>query len=406
MKPEKIVKYLIVCLIFILIVDPGDLIFHLKTPLFFIIFLGWIADKLITKRLVAFNRDILYVIGLFLLIPVLGLISGIFQQSIEDTSIASGFVKSFSIITLLIIVIDYGMVTDKYLNWLCLIIPIIIIPTYLISLFDITWFNKIYHYLNFEKDVAKFAIRTYFGYTVLMFFYKTSPLLVFPLSYFLFNYFKTKNTSDLLLSMVFLLTLFLSGTRANILAATLVFLYRFFSHQIMKPNKLPLLVYSIVFCVFTYIFLSSLTLGQSETSANVKSGHITSYFILFKQKPEILIWGQGLGSRFYTSGVDEYASQTELTYFELVRTWGVPVTIFILGLILYPFTFLYNNKMDESCKYAIVAYFAYLIIVGTNPLLISSTGLLVIITMYSFFNKLRRDIAHTVTENSYEFTSK
>ncbi len=389
MKPEKIVQFLLACLIFILIADPGDLIFHLKTPLFFLIFLGWITDKIITRKFIAFNRDIILIITLFLMVPVLGLISGIFQQSIEDTAIASGFVKSFAIIILLLIVIDYGIITDKYLNWLCLIIPIIIIPTYIISLIDLTWFNKIYHYLNFEKDVAKFAIRTYFGYTVLMFFYKTSPLLVFPLSYFLYNYFKQGKISDLLLSAVFMLTLFLSGTRANLLAGTFVFLYRFFSYQINKPNKLPLLVYTIILGVLGFIFISSLNFEQKETSEVTKSGHLLSYIDLFSKNPEILIWGQGLGSTFYSKGFNDYTSQTELTYFDLIRIWGIPVTLLILALILYPFFYLYNKRMDEKYKYAIIAYFSYLIIVGTNPLLISSTGLLVIITMYSFFNAFR-----------------
>jgi len=383
---RSVVIFFFVILIFILIVDPGDLIFQLKTPLFVLIFITWFIDKIKSGFPIKYSKDILIVIAVFLLVPIYGLCSGFIQNSIDDRTFAIAFLKSFSVIVLLFIVVDYELVLDKYLNPLCIIIPLIIIPVYFLSITNTALFSKIYQYLNFEKDVAKFGIRNFYGVTVLMFFYRTSPLLVFPLSYYLTIYLNKRKFSSLILVLFFSFTLMLSGTRANLLAALLVFAYNYLSHQFKKVNKLPLILTLMAFIVGLYFLISSLNFDQKETSAEVKSGHVNSYIELFKTKPGILVWGQGLGSKFYSSGYDDQVSQTELTYFELLRVFGIPVTLLLLLFMIYPLVYLYGKKKISVPKYPIIAYIAYLFIVGTNPLLVSSTGMLVIITMYSFAN--------------------
>src|SRR5438045_2503209 len=93
----KLNKILFSILILILLIDPSDLIFHLKTPFFFLVIFLWIGDKILNKRKIKFNREINIIVCIFLLIPVIGLISGIVQNKIADFNFAIGIIKSFSI---------------------------------------------------------------------------------------------------------------------------------------------------------------------------------------------------------------------------------------------------------------------------------------------------------------------
>jgi hypothetical protein len=75
---------------------------------------------------------------------------------------------------------------------------------------------------------------------------------------------------------------------------------------------------------------------------------------------------------------------------ELIRNYGV-MSLLIYYVLLRPFFSLakYVNK-DESVIVFILSYIIYLIVAGTNPLLFSSTGMLVVITMYSYVGQVKR----------------
>ena len=68
---------------------------------------------------------------------------------------------------------------------------------------------------------------------------------------------------------------------------------------------------------------------------------------------------------------------------ELWRNFGV-FAFFIIYTFLYPLVSLCRAalKNDEALVLAIT-YIVYLVIAGTNPLLLSSTGMLVLLTMFS-----------------------
>jgi len=378
---KSAVKFTICVLVFVLIVDPGDLIFHLKVPLFIAILLIWAALK--CKNLVRIDRDILAISLGFILIPLLGIISAVIQDNLSDQVAAVGFFKSFIIITLLVVIIDMKIALDKYLIRFCILIPLIIIPIYICISIDPNSILTVYHYLN-AKDVAKFSSRDFYGYKVIMLYYRTSPLLVFPLAYYCNAFFNgNKRVFNFVMAGLFLFTLILSGTRANMLSGVVVVTYLLFNHLMMKRNKTPLVIAFTVVGIAILVFFQTLSFEKADQSSAIKSGHFDSYILLFIDHPQYLIWGEGLGSTFYTSGNRTFVSQTELTYLDVVRWFGIPLALAMFFLLLYPVIYLSLNKKVGDSKYLIAAYFGYLFIAGTNPLLMSSTGMLAIITMYS-----------------------
>ncbi|MFD2864950.1 O-antigen polymerase [Mucilaginibacter antarcticus] len=383
---KVVVNFLFKLLVFIIIIDPADLLFHLKTPVFLAVVFVWLISKLWSKIYVV--NDVYFLILVFLIIPLISIASGLIQNNLTDIGFAIGFFKSAIFIGLLIIIYDMNIPIQKYLIRYSILISVITISIYLIFLNKPQLFGAIYRFV-LDKNIAIFSIRNYYGLTVFMLFYKTAPLLVFALAHYCQKFINDKNRmTSLVLAFVFLFTLLLSGTRANIVTASCLFIYFVLKYYYRKPNKIGFSVTILIIVCSLFLFIQSLSFGQQDKSSEIKSGHFNSYIKLFNENPQYLIWGEGLGSKFYSTGLNSLISQTELTYLDLIRFFGIPLFLLFLFIIIYPAIYLYvSKKINAENEHAVVAYFGYLFIAGTNPLLISSTGMLVILVMYSLIKK-------------------
>lgn len=365
-------------------IDPSDRIFHLKMPLFLLVFLIWT----LTRRQMRYRKDIILMIAGLFLISTIGFLSAILQNSDIDYVFALGFFKSLSFLFLLLVIIDLDIQPDIILNKYSFLIPLATIPIYIITVSYPVLFILIYDFLVLNKDVAMISNRNFYGYELTMVYYKTSAILVFPLSYYCNRLLEGKKSfNSLFLVMLFFSSLIMSGTRANIVAGTVILIYYLYKYLKSKKNIVYWILAVLTFsCVLTS-FILSLSFSNADESSDVKSGHYSSFLKTISDHFEYLIWGQGLGSKFYTSGSDAFAAQTELTYLDLVRFFGLPLACLFFALVIYPIVFLSMNKrINNRNSYAIIAFMTYLFIAGTNPLLVSSTGMLILIVMYSFLN--------------------
>jgi hypothetical protein len=144
-----------------------------------------------------------------------------------------------------------GIEADIELNKYSILIPLLTVPFYIISFYNPIVFSVIYDYVVIDKQVGLFAERNFYGYNLLSVYYKTSPILVFPLSFFCDKLIYGKNKfSSMLLVSTFFLSLIISGTRANIVSATIILLYYFYLFLKKKKNAL----YS-VFAMASFFFL-------------------------------------------------------------------------------------------------------------------------------------------------------
>ena len=133
-----------------------------------------------------------------------------------------------------------------------------------------------------------------------------------------------------------------------------------------------------------------LLMEEDEPSNLVKYAHLASYKELFNENPLYLLLGQGPATEFYSIGFRKMTLKTEWTYLELLRNYGM-LCLPILYVILRPLFELIklSFKYDSALTIA-AAYIIYLVIAGTNPLLLSSTGMLVILSAYSFLEHLKK----------------
>jgi hypothetical protein len=142
------------------------------------------------------------------------------------------------------------------------------------------------------------------------------------------------------------------------------------------------------FFLFLILMMGALSLtvkmlSEKEDSVEMKGGHLNSMLELFQKNPSILLLGEGAGSLYYSKGVGENIAISELTYIELIRMYGIFGGGFILLLYFFPVLYLFQIKSEES--HAIGwGYLAYLFIGGTNPLLVSSTGIILLAAVYSY----------------------
>ena len=124
-----------------------------------------------------------------------------------------------------------------------------------------------------------------------------------------------------------------------------------------------------------------------EASNAIKYAHLTSYSILFESHPEYVLFGQGPGSIFYSAGFGRWTTLTEWTYIELIRNYGLFSLVF-MTVVLIPVYKLLKQHRNAQAFGIFGAYMGFLFIAGTNPLLVSSTGMIVILSAYSYVHQL------------------
>jgi hypothetical protein len=294
-------------------------------------------------------------------------------------------------LSLIVIISDLFIRLDKILIVVSFILPVLILICYYLILTNPDYFNTVVlPYLAEDKGTAALAIRYYYGFQLFMIFFKTSPLLVFPLGYFSHKLMNgRKKLFHFLVVAVLLFSLFLTGTRANILAGFLVFVFILLYNLALKKNKLPIIISTMSLVLVLGLFLVNASFDERDPSQQIKSQHVESYQKTFEADPLYLLIGQGLGSEFYTKGFEARAPHTELTYIDIVRMFGLPLGITFLAIIFYPLFYLLKFlKGNREVAYLVITYGAYLFIAGTNPLLISSTGILAILFILSAINKV------------------
>lgn len=383
---RRVIIRLFALLVVVLVVDPGDLIFHMKMPIFMLIWATWLILR--TDSSAYGRRDLILVSLSFLAISIYGILAAVLQNNFVNDEFAFGFIKSISIFSLIFIIYDLRIDVFSIVSKWALIICGITLPIYIVITFFPALLSPIYNYV-IAKDVAKIGYRAFYGVEIVMIYYRTSPLLVFSLCFFLDKYLQYKKIKFIPIAGIVFFTLFLTGTRANILMALII--AAFYFYRIYSKHFFAKIIYILGLLYAAVTFFSQLNFDVKDESSDVKGDHFNSYLELFDKNPNYLIHGQGLGSEFYSRGSAKMLPQTELTYLDLLRTFGFPVTILFLILLLYPIMYLFKNGYWQIYSSAIVAYLAYLFIAGTNPLLISSTGMIAVLVAYSFLKSKKNE---------------
>lgn len=378
-SPFSVIRPLLllgVCLLtFVALVDPADQIFHVKVPAFAFVVLMFLLHRGLNGRYLS-SAGMAALLSVAVLIPLLWSIPEIAHPGVHNPDAVFGTVKAFLFLFLLPVALLEDLDLSSLLirmNWIIAALTFAMIGT---SFFLPALFEILYGFSVEKHNAIITTSRDMLGVGVGMFYYKTSPLVLFSFSYYFSRaiFPGPRRLAALLAVIVFGATLLFSGARANFLCAVFVasilLMFAFARRAGWAIAFLFILAGTTAFAMTVVVKLAN----PAEASNTIKLLHVQSYEREFTDHPSSLLWGEGADTSFYSEGFRDWATDTELSYLELVRVYGVPITLAFLVCLALPLKSLFRTRRYDL----LLAYIGYLFICGSNPLLISSTGFLAI----------------------------
>jgi hypothetical protein len=378
----KLHKIFFIFLMIVTILDPGNNILKAKEFFFILTFMfGLFQFKFFSNNTILVGSFFLSII-----FPLIWVLFGYFFNYNFLLEFAIMYLKAFAFFLLINVSLDTRIDFSKIFSIsTLLLVPITIILFFFIGEFELAD-------IAFKEFDNTFVVsRRAFGGFVFdpVVFYKTSPLLIFGLSYLCSkNRFKY-SIVNIVLIILCLITMLISGTRANMLSSFIIVIFYIYINYfaISKIRKTFFLVISFLsFLFFMIPFLGTYVFDKSEQSNETKLSLIGDYFLFWKNNVLSIFLGQGLGCGFMTTerGLSYMA---EPTYFEVIRMFGVLGGAIIFVFIAIPIYLFFISKSSPLYKkyfFMLVAYIFYVFLeIPSNPLLLASTGMIVMVIMYS-----------------------
>ncbi|MBQ8867010.1 MAG: ligase [Bacteroidaceae bacterium] len=313
------------------------------------------------------------------------------QDVILDMDATIALVKSLTPMVLLLWIREYDLLQLAR-------VPVVIASLLVVTLFWIITIvpateGPIYFFFNtMGNDTIMMSWRSFLGIELFTMYYKSivSFILIFAV-FISVSFNPEKRNWRIILSMLIVLHAFvISGTRSTMLLP--FFLFGMIAYREYKDARyFKYILYPLIFIlgVAFVVLLFMLIMEKDESSNIIKYAHLYSYWELFREHPQYLLFGQGPGSAFYSSGFLRVTTVTEWTYIELIRYFGI-FSLVIVYAFFRPLVRMWKDRGDNLSYALFWAYLAYLAIAGTNPLLLSSTGMLVLLIAYSYEEKLKR----------------
>jgi hypothetical protein len=371
-------KFSVAGLLLALIFDPHNMILGAKYPFFFMVMMVLIFELIENGTRFTYSKEtILWVAIISVAVPIYTIGIGIVSGKGEDVFV---YIPSylFGVIVLSINTKDKFLFYINALNYLLTILAFIIVAIYIISEYlDLLKFDL--RAAGSEAQVLLLGYRVYADIYFPTVFYKTSPMIVFAVSYWSLKFTANGGYANFLILLICVAGLFLSGTRANMLFAIGIPFVCF-----VAANLKNVMLY-----FYTGMFLVVLTLivpindilnamfSSEDESNSTKIGYFVDYLKLFSN-PSTLLFGDGLGSIEYWSSFGDRASITELTFLEIFRANGVFVGSILIFAITYPLLKLVKKGSSEF-NHIKLGFGIYLIGAAFNPLLFSSSGFAIMV---------------------------
>lgn len=370
--------------------DPTDQILGLKKISFLLVLLIMSIHFLFVRKELICPKNIL-VFTLFVIISLIGLFFSVINYNNitnYDESITVGYSLSFLFVTIILFTSD--VIFENLMNRAVLISGLslafcTIFTWFMYSFFqNNSLFNELVIFLNYKSNSAMITTREFGSFKLSMIYFK-SVVLLFAVIPICIDRYKSSKTKILFLIGACFFSLILSGTRTNIILS--FFLFSFLLYGIASP-KLKKYIFFVFFVTAPFLVfkLTELVLKNADISFDIKANDFQGYLDLFLGNLNYLFIGDGFGALMYAHGKGIYVPLTELVYFDLIRWFGFFIFSMIVVLMLYPSFVFYKYKSYHYFG----SYACYLIVMGTNPLFISSTGMLAMVIFFSKANNIFR----------------
>lgn len=373
-------NFLFFILLLVVMVDPSNSILHLKNPAFIL---------LVAYNIVFLKPDFTFFPSILLtyVAVVCGLLSSQILGIPLDTDFTIGTLKGFSMLFLLLWVRYYNVL--KLAKISAFIFALLAVIVFIAAASNELIRGALWTFQEAHDGCFKLSSRYFLGIKVFGISFNSTISTALPLFVCTFNLLRERKHWFLNLLEVCLIAMlfFVSGSRSTMLLPFIIIflaLYlRFKDSKYVKLMMYPALCFvAIAFVMLVY----KLANDKNETSNVIKYAHLYSYGKLFHYFPEYFILGQGAGSYFFSLGFREMVTLTEWNYIEILRICGV-FCVGIYYMLLYPIFVLKKYLKNEQVLGFVCSYVVFLFVAGTNPMLIGSSGMCVMMMVYCFLTK-------------------
>jgi hypothetical protein len=383
-----IARALLVALVISCVFDPADQVLGLKVWIFVALWFASLVIGFLGSDEIQLPVDLLIIVLLFIAIPLLSIVWYYITSGVQPYA-GFALLKSYFLVSLTIILfinrIDLVPVLSAALTILVLLT---------ITIFVVLWLDpEMYQPLHELGDKTRIFALYHRDYGAGLAFnqiaFATAPMLVIPISYYFDRAMSGtgpwSRSIYLVLAVLCIVGMFLVGLR-NTMAVALLLPFSLWPLYTRRPgrNVLVSLAMLAVLCV-PFVGKLKAFLDPAELSNHVKLTFLGDYAAIFSD-PVTLMFGQGLGAydRWSTSGLPNFEMTgmnfyfvTELTFLEMIRSFGLVAAAMLLALLLYPVACAFLTRASRTRRALAVGFLAYLGMSVTNPLLFSSSGMLI-----------------------------
>ena len=362
-------------------IDPTGFHSRLKDLLFVVLVVYGVIYCLKRQQYIAsINRITLLA---FLLAPLWGMFIAFITDNLTDSSYAMSQIRSMLYITIFFYMVTMRLNILLKMIWINgIILAVLTLVLFFLSELGGIFLAAIYDYGNSSGNYMMAYNRDFLGFSVNGLFYKTGSLIIFS---FIYNLYLYKGPFKLVLSVILFLSLMVAGSRTPMLVQTMILLVYLYDKNVIGKflTRISTIFLLVMLGLVTYMLATQEKEGSNET----KYENFESYIDDLGEKGHA-IWGAGLGSEFYAKGRGEKLAYSELSQMDLIRMYGVPLGGGLIFLFFAPCFWLwkYYSRSLFLKRYSL-GYALFIILSGTNPLLLGSVGLTGLSLFMAIVNK-------------------
>ena len=364
----RIVDILYFLFLVTLSLDPTGFHSRLKDLLFVVLVIYGVIYCLKRRQYLAPINRVTFLI--FLMIPLWGMFVALITGNLSDEGYARSQMRSMLYISIFFFVVTMRLNVILKAVWINgLIMAVVTLILFFLSQLGGIFLAAIYDYCIASDNYTMASNRNFLGYAINGLYYKAGSLIIFS---FIYNLYQYKGP-------------FIAGSRTPILVQIMIlFVYLYDKNIIGKfLTRVSALVLLGMLVMLTYLLATQ----ENEKSNEVKYDNFESYVEDIGDKGHP-IWGAGLGSEFYAKGRGVKLSYTELSYMDILRMYGLPVGLCFIFLFFAPCFWLWKYfPRSQFLKRYCLGYVLFLILSGTNPLLLGSIGLTALSLFMAIVNK-------------------
>lgn len=183
------------------------------------------------------------------------------------------------------------------------------------------------------------------------------------------------NVVNIVFLIIIVLAMLLSSARSLIVASFLIVLWL----MIQRIRNLVIIMFPLfaacIICIILYVDFSGTMFDINDAGNSHKVQHVASFFNWLKFSN--FMFGEGLASQYFSSAVEQYTPQTEVTILDNIRYFGFPLTVVFYLALLFPSTKVLPWKVENG--YPLAVFLIYLLMSVTNPMLVNSYGFIVVL---------------------------